>query len=95
MKTSMKLAVSPRQRWPFAQGLGRPGNDKGCLLLPRPLSLLGTPLAALGPWVVWHERPGFVAQLRSGGLCTDAICPFHVHSHQRTFVLEVMGRHCG
>lgn len=44
---------------------------------------------------VVYERPGFVAQLRSGGLCTDAICPFHVHSHQRTFVLEVMGRHCG
>lgn len=52
-------------------------------------------MAELGPWVVWYERPGFVAQLRSGGLCTDAICPFHVHSHQRTFVLEVMGRHCG
>lgn len=43
MKTSVKLAVSPRQRWPFAQGLGRPGNDKAvccshilCLSWARP-----------------------------------------------------------
>ncbi|KAB1283363.1 ATP-dependent 6-phosphofructokinase; liver type, partial [Camelus dromedarius] len=35
------------------------------------------------------------SQLSSAGLGTDAICPFRVHSHQRTFVLEVMGRHCG
>lgn len=59
-------------------------------LPPRPLCLPGVLLVELGLWVAGHRSPGC-----STSLGTDTLCPLCVHSHQRTFVLEVMGRHCG
>lgn len=40
-------------------------------------------------------RPGRAVQRAPRGAALTPSTPFRVHSHQRTFVLEVMGRHCG
>ena len=50
MKTSVKLAVSPRQRWLLAQSLGPPENDKGCLSLGCSRVLC---LSWARPWQSW------------------------------------------
>ena len=92
VKTCLTPGMSPAEvtlsaeTWP-----PREGQRRSVLGLPLcPLCLPGVLLAELGLWVAGHRSPG-----HSAGLGTDAHCPFCVHSHQRTFVLEVMGRHCG
>ena len=92
VKTCLTPGVSPTEvtpsaeTWPPWEGQRLPVLG----LPPRPLCPPGVLLAELGLWVAGHMSPGC-----SGGLGTDACCPLCVHSHQRTFVLEVMGRHCG
>ncbi|XP_027489577.1 ATP-dependent 6-phosphofructokinase, muscle type-like, partial [Corapipo altera] len=48
-------------------------------------------------WVTtWWWVTGWTGRSqRSFPTCDSVILLFPTHSHQRTFVLEVMGRHCG